>query len=91
MKTSLKFVPIGGSNSQQPNIGLDNGLGPEWRQATIWTNEGLLYWQMRRAVLRTRRDLAQLVGIFRCTRLTRERDDWLTDHVSSHVYSRKHN
>ena len=43
------------------------------------------------AVLRTRRDLAQLVGIFRCARLIRERDDWLTDHVSSQVYSRKHN
>ena len=28
--------------SKLPIIGLDNGLSPGWRQAIIWTNDGLL-------------------------------------------------
>ena len=35
-----KFTEIcsWGSNWQQPNIGLNNGLAPNRRQAIIWTN-----------------------------------------------------
>ena len=41
IKTSLNFVPW---VPIEPNIGLDNGLAPNRRQATIWTNADLIHW-----------------------------------------------
>ena len=35
-------ICILGSNKQYSSIILDNGLAPDWRQAIIWTNDGLV-------------------------------------------------
>ena len=42
----LNFTEIcsQGSNKQYGSIGSDNGLVLNWRQAIIWTNDGLVYW-----------------------------------------------
>ena len=39
-----------GSNWQQPNIGLDNGLAPKRRQAIIWTNADPIHWRIYAAL-----------------------------------------
>ena len=39
-----------GSNSNQPCIGLDNGLVPNRRYAIIWTNAGSVYWRIYTAL-----------------------------------------
>ena len=39
-KKILKYFPLGLID----NIGSDNGLGPNRRQAIIWSNVGMLYW-----------------------------------------------
>ena len=33
-------------SQQWSNIGSDNGLAPNRRQAIIWTNDGLIYWNI---------------------------------------------
>ena len=43
IKRSLKFVPKVTINSS-PNIGLDNGLAPNRRQAIIWTYADPIHW-----------------------------------------------
>ena len=37
-----------GSNWQYLNLGLDNGLVPNWRKAIIWSNDGPVHWRMMR-------------------------------------------
>ena len=34
------------ANWQWPNIGLDNGLVPNMRQAIIWTNDDSIHWRI---------------------------------------------
>ena len=33
-------------NQQYTSIGLDNGLAPNWRQAIMWTYDGIDHWRM---------------------------------------------
>ena len=35
-----------GSNWQQTSVGSDDGLEPNRQQAIIWTNDGIVHWQI---------------------------------------------
>ena len=49
IKISLKFVPKG-LTYNNPALVLDNGLTPNRRQASIWTNADLIHWHIYAAL-----------------------------------------
>ena len=49
IKISLKFV-LGVSNWQEPNVCLENSLGPNRREAIIWTNTDPIHWRIYAAL-----------------------------------------